>query len=190
MVHERIPQTVSIMGLVAKADKYELPKDEPLRVMQAIAMAGGRKLELANTVHVTRYVPGREQPIVIKVSIPKAKASRNADIVLAAGDVVSVEETPLAVCDAQTLRQDDFVPTDLRYPDRAGEVYSLYWRAEHRWFYYPDMRTDEALLLKCYDSDGARARFTAHTAFDDPTSADDANSRESIEVRTLAFFAS
>jgi len=29
---------------------------------------------------------------------------------------------------------------------------------------------DEALLLKCYDSDPARACFTAHTAIDDPGS--------------------
>jgi hypothetical protein len=52
------------------------------------------------------------------------------------------------------------------------------------------MQRDEALLLKCYDSaaDG-RARWTAHTAFDDPTSPPDAAPRESIEARTIAFFA-
>jgi hypothetical protein len=52
------------------------------------------------------------------------------------------------------------------------------------------MRRDEALLLKCYDSatDG-RARFTAHTAFDNPTAPDDAAPRESIEVRTLISYA-
>jgi len=45
------------------------------------------------------------------------------------------------------------------------------------------------MLLKCYDSDPGRARFTAHTAFDDPTSPPDPPPRESIEVRTLVFFA-
>ena len=34
----------------------------------------------------------------------------------------------------------------------------------------------------------ACARWTAHTAFDDPTSPPDARPRESIEIRTLAFF--
>ena len=58
----------------------------------------------------------------------------------------------------------------------------------HRWYYYSAMRADEALLLKCYDSDASLAQFTAHSAFDDPTSAPDAPSRESIEVRTLAFY--
>jgi hypothetical protein len=99
-----------------------------------------------------------------------------------------VEQAPLAFCDASSLAQRDFVATDLRYRDRVGEVYSLTWRPEHRWYYYPGMRADEALLLKCYDSDPARACFTAHTAIDDPSSPAEASARESIEVRTLAFF--
>lgn len=100
-----------------------------------------------------------------------------------------VEATPLAVCDARTIEAVDLVPTDLHYRDRAGEVYSLTYSPAHRWYYYPRMRASEAMLLKCFDSDPARARFTAHTAFDDPTTAAGAPARESIEVRTLAFFA-
>jgi hypothetical protein len=101
-----------------------------------------------------------------------------------------VEEAPLAVCDAQSMRLADFVPTDLKYRDRTGEVYSVAFNPAHRWFYFPRMERDEALLLKCYDSsvDG-RARWTAHTAFDDPTSPPAAAPRESIEARTIAFFA-
>jgi hypothetical protein len=100
-----------------------------------------------------------------------------------------VRNAPLAVCDAQTIQLADFVPTDLHYVDRVGEVYSLHFSAAHRWFYFPTMTPQEALLLKCFDSDHTRARFTAHTAVDDPTSPADAPPRESIEVRTLAFFA-
>ena len=99
-----------------------------------------------------------------------------------------VEQAPLAVCDARTIASADLVPTDLLYPDRSGEVYSLRYGGAHRWFYYPRMQADEAMLLKCYDSARDRARFTAHSAFDDPTSPANARSRESIEVRTLAFF--
>ncbi len=100
-----------------------------------------------------------------------------------------VQEAPRAVCDAQSIRPRDLVATDLRYPDRTGEVYSLTWSPDHRWFYYSNMQAEEAMLLKCFDSDPGRARFTAHTAFDDLTSPPDAAPRESIEVRTLAFFA-
>ncbi|MCH6561549.1 MAG: methyltransferase [Myxococcales bacterium] len=99
-----------------------------------------------------------------------------------------VQESPLAVCDAQSIRPQDLKGTDLRYRDRTGEIYTLAFNADHRWFYYSNMGTDEAMLLKCFDSDSGRARFTAHTAFEDPTSPKDARPRESIEVRTLAFF--
>jgi hypothetical protein len=99
-----------------------------------------------------------------------------------------VEVAPLAVCDARTIGPGDLVPTDLLYRDRKGEVYSMRFAPGHRWYYFPRMRPDEAMLLKCYDSARDRARFTAHSAFDDPTSPANPRSRESIEVRTLAFF--
>jgi len=99
-----------------------------------------------------------------------------------------VEEAPLAICDARSIRPDDFVATDLKYQSRTGEIYSVNYNPAHRWFYLPRMRADEALLLKCYDSATDVARFTAHGAFDDPTSPPDARPRESIEVRTLALF--
>ncbi len=101
-----------------------------------------------------------------------------------------VQESPLAVCDASSMTLKDFVATDLRYRDRTGEVYSVAFNPNHRWFYFPQMQRDEALLLKCYDSaqDG-RARFTAHTGIDDPSSPPDAAPRESIEARSLVFFA-
>ena len=99
-----------------------------------------------------------------------------------------VEVAPLAVCDARTIGPGDLVETDLLYRDRKGEVYSMRFAPTHRWYYFPRMRPDEAMLLKCYDSAPGRARFTAHSAFDDPGSSPDAPVRESIEVRTLAFF--
>ena len=101
-----------------------------------------------------------------------------------------VRETPLAVCDARSIKPQELVPTDLNYRDRTGEVYSMAFSPDHRWFYFPKMQKSEAILIKCYDSaaDG-RARFTAHTAFDDPSSPPDTDARESVEVRTLVFFA-
>lgn len=93
------------------------------------------------------------------------------------------------MCDGQTIAPQDLVATDLRYRDRTGEVYALTFNPHHRWYYFPHMQRNEALLLKGYDSltDG-RARFTAHTAFDDPTALPHAVARESIEIRTLVFF--
>ncbi|MGH7865443.1 MAG: CmcJ/NvfI family oxidoreductase [Candidatus Binataceae bacterium] len=100
-----------------------------------------------------------------------------------------VQDTPLAVCDASSMSQQDFVTHNLIYRDRTGEVYSVVFNPKHRWFYFPKMQQNEVMLIKCYDSDPSRVRFTAHTAFEDPTAPPDASPRESIESRTIAFFA-
>ena len=99
-----------------------------------------------------------------------------------------VRDTPLALCDAASVAAGDLVASDLIYPSRNGETYSVKFNPDHRWFYFPEMTPDEALLLKCYDSatDG-RARFAPHTAFVDPTTPKDTPPRESIELRTLVF---
>jgi hypothetical protein len=101
-----------------------------------------------------------------------------------------LRDAPLAVCDAQTVKPEQLIPSDLVYPNRVGETYSVTFDRQHRWFYIPEMGTDEVLLLKCYDSstDG-RARFAPHTAFTDPTTPADAPPRESIELRALVFHA-
>ena len=99
-----------------------------------------------------------------------------------------VRDAPLAMCDGQTVAPGDLIASDLIYPNRDGENYTVKHNANHRWFYIPGMTADEALLLKCYDSatDG-RTRFVPHTAFIDPTTPPDTPPRESIELRTLVF---
>ncbi|HVN91449.1 MAG TPA: CmcJ/NvfI family oxidoreductase [Candidatus Binataceae bacterium] len=100
-----------------------------------------------------------------------------------------LQDAPLALCDARSIAPEDAVPSDLIYPDRVGETLGFVFNPSHRWFYFPDMQPNEALLLKCYDSkDDGRARYTAHTAFDDPTKPPHAGHRESIEVRAIVFF--
>jgi hypothetical protein len=100
-----------------------------------------------------------------------------------------VLEAPLSVCDATTIAASDFIVSELRYAHRIGETYAVSYNPEHRWYYFPQMQEDEALLIKCFDSaEDGRARFTAHTAFDDPTSPPNAPPRESIELRALVFF--
>jgi hypothetical protein len=99
-----------------------------------------------------------------------------------------VLDAPLAMADGRTVAPGDLIASDLIYPNRSGETYSVKYNPAHRWYYVPRMTADEALLLKCYDSatDG-RTRFGPHTAFVDPTSPAGAAPRESIEVRTLVF---
>ena len=101
-----------------------------------------------------------------------------------------VEMMPLALADAQTIAPEDLVPTDLVYRDRVGEIYYGAASPRQRWYYFPRMTAEEAIVIKCFDSakDG-RARFSLHSAFADPTSPADASPRESIEIRLFAFFA-
>lgn len=102
-----------------------------------------------------------------------------------AGPVV---DHPLAMADGSSIRPADLVATDLLYRDRTGETYSVTHDAGHRWYYWSAMLSDEALLLKCYDSDESGVtRFSPHTAFADPRVNDNAPPRRSIELRALVF---
>ncbi len=100
-----------------------------------------------------------------------------------------VRTAPLALCDAQSIDTKDLVVTERRARDRVGEIFHVAFNPQQRWFYFPDMRADEVIAIKTYDSarDG-RARFAPHAAFDDPSASPDAPGRESIESRCLVFF--
>ncbi len=100
-----------------------------------------------------------------------------------------IESNPLAICEAKTLATGDLIASERRFPDRVGETYQIAYNPDHQWYYFPRMNRDEALVFKVFDSktDG-RARFTAHTSFEDPNTPDNAAPRESIEMRTIAFF--
>jgi hypothetical protein len=84
---------------------------------------------------------------------------------------------------------EDFVISERRYPNRIGQTYAVKYNPKHQWYWFPLMRRDEALVFKVFDSETkGGARWTAHTAFDDPSAPPNARPRESIEIRTLAFF--
>ncbi len=95
MVMRRPQRYVHVIGLVKQADQFEMPEDQELRLLDALALAGGRTLELADKVHVIRTVPGQLEPVVIEASVRDAKSDGASNIRLASGDVVSVEETPV-----------------------------------------------------------------------------------------------
>lgn len=100
-----------------------------------------------------------------------------------------VEERPLAMLDVTSSPPDDFFKLHLRYRDRSGENYVLRHSDTHKWWYFPYMTPEQVVLLKTYESEtDGRARFVGHSAFEDPTSKPDAPVRESVEIRTIAFF--
>ena len=96
---------------------------------------------------------------------------------------------PLAICDARTIPPKGFILVERRYSYRTAEVYHIAHNPAHVWYWFPRMERNEALVFKVFDSDASKpARFTAHSAFDDPNPPADAWPRESIETRTFAFF--
>ncbi|KAH7923037.1 hypothetical protein BV22DRAFT_1130944 [Leucogyrophana mollusca] len=98
---------------------------------------------------------------------------------------------PLALCDYRSVDEaKDLVPVALIYPDREGETMGVKFNPNHKWKYQKEMRQDEVVLIKCYDSvhDNNVAVFTPHTGFKDKTAPKDAPLRESIELRALVFY--
>lgn len=101
----------------------------------------------------------------------------------------AIETMPLTICDARSVAQGDLIAAERRAKERIGETYRLAHNSNHKWFYFPLMQKNEAMLIKSYESeDDGRARFTPHTAFADPTTPPDATPRQSIETRVFAFF--
>tara|TARA_R110002072_G_scaffold74374_5_gene176331 strand:+ start:28746 stop:29561 length:816 start_codon:yes stop_codon:yes gene_type:complete len=100
----------------------------------------------------------------------------------------TVEEFPLAMIDDTTAVEADKLIMELKYSDRTGEIYVIRYSPEHRWYYFPKMTPEQALLLKTYESEPGLSSSMGHSAFEDPTSPPNAPTRESIEIRTMAFF--
>ena len=100
-----------------------------------------------------------------------------------------LESKPLALLDAASIAPEDLIATERRSKDRIGEVQHVTFNPDHLWYYFPRQLMDEVVLIKCYDSElDGRARFSAHSTFDDPNTPAAARPRESIEARTFAFF--
>jgi hypothetical protein len=121
------------------------------------------------------------------------------------------QDWPLAILDYRSVTDTEGVPNLLLFVDTlpdlddvpgipdpddvpgipdpddfpAGAVFI--WRPEHRWWYFPGMHAGETLLFKLHDTDHSVAWRAPHTAFYD-AGASGAHPRESVELRTVAFF--
>jgi polysaccharide export outer membrane protein len=95
-VAKRVPKPVYVIGLVRKPGEYPFPLNQELRILDAIALAGGCSNPVAEDVLIIRRPPGKAEPIRIAVSLQSAKQGQD-NVALAPGDTVSVEQTPLSV---------------------------------------------------------------------------------------------
>jgi hypothetical protein len=99
-----------------------------------------------------------------------------------------VRDAPLALCDGSSVAPHALRTVELRYPERTGEIHYLVHDPVQRWYFASDMATDEAWLLKNFDSASPGPGWVApHSAFTDPRQ-EYVAPRESIEVRALVIF--
>jgi polysaccharide export outer membrane protein len=94
-VSKRPIRRVYVTGLVRNAGSYDMPANEDCYLLNALTMAGGRSMPLADRVLILRRKEGCDEPVRIRASVTQAKRDPKANVRLAAGDVVTVEETPL-----------------------------------------------------------------------------------------------
>jgi len=99
-----------------------------------------------------------------------------------------VLDSPLALCDARTFSDDDLISSDLVYAHVRGETSRVEFKSTHRWYYFSEQQTDEALLIRIHDSASDGCEWLSfHTSFENSL-APGASPRESIEARALVFF--
>ena len=100
-----------------------------------------------------------------------------------------VEDYPLAICDARSLNPEDLITTERRSPTHVGEIQLAVHNPEQRWSYYSEMRPNEVLMFKTFDSiDGGENPCSIHSAIRLPDAPPNARPRESIESRALVFY--
>ena len=100
-----------------------------------------------------------------------------------------VENNPLAFIDWESLPMDDVI--DYYYTGRGQDslVAAPVYSATHKWCYFPEMTTDEVIVMKQMDGRaGSRSVYCPHTSFDYLGQEDGSLPRRSIETRLLAVF--
>ncbi|EPE34894.1 hypothetical protein GLAREA_10589 [Glarea lozoyensis ATCC 20868] len=104
-----------------------------------------------------------------------------------------VQSNPLGFASSSSLKDEDLIPVEHRYPERTGETAGIRYNEGQKWHYLSGMRNDERLFLECFDSEGGKEGSgvlggrVPHTAFRDERTPEGAVGRDSIEVRALVF---
>jgi hypothetical protein len=98
------------------------------------------------------------------------------------------QDNMLAICDASSVSLDDSII--LRTISSGGEdkrVRLCRHAARHRWYHFSDLRPDELLVFKGYDTAAPQSMTGAHVAFDLPGGRP-ANPRISVEARFITLY--
>ena len=103
-------------------------------------------------------------------------------------------DVPLGLCDFASIEEGDLLDCQAIFdpldgsPEWGFANYLLAENPAHKWFYYSDMRPDEAIVFKTSESDPERAQLMPHGAFDNPLAGPDAPPRVSLEMRGTCYW--
>ena len=131
---------------------------------------------------------GREQHYTEEQA--DAKMSRRFMSINLAKPMETVRQNPFVLCAWPSFADQAYITNYRVYDDRVGETTRFTYRPEHDWYWFPQQKSTEVSMLKCYDSitDGSVSRWSFHTACVDPTASDDAPCRKNVVVRSYVFF--
>ena len=99
---------------------------------------------------------------------------------------VVVKRAPLAFIRPSTVVEGDWMPIDLEYPDRKGQVMGLAYADRHEWLYWSRMTPDDVVLFNIFDN--REREPVAHSAIDFREEEYPQAIRKSIESRMLLRF--
>jgi len=183
--HAEVTATIQIATGARQVVVFDVTRrSDDLQLMQA-----RRTRDPARTVHSDYTERSARQRVkdLLPAQAEQCLARRFAIVNLWRSMAGPVLRAPVALCDARTLDEADLIPTERRARDRIGETYRVAYNPGQRWYYFPRLAPQEALLIKTFDSAPGR-RAAPHAAFDDPSTGDSAPPRESIESRAFVFY--
>ena len=131
---------------------------------------------------------GREQHYTEEEA--DAKMSRRFMSINLAKPMETVGQYPFVLCAWPSFADQPYINNYRIYDDRVGETTRFTYRPDHQWYWFPQQKSTEVSMLKCYDSvtDGSVSRWSFHTACFDPTAPEDAPCRKNVVVRSFVFF--
>ncbi len=94
-----------------------------------------------------------------------------------------INSAPLGFVRPSSVREDDWVPIELIYPDRIGHIMGLVANEAHQWVYRSKMTPDEVAFFNIHDNRGRPS--VGHSALDLVEDRDVDTIRKSVESRTL-----
>ncbi|EUC27140.1 hypothetical protein COCCADRAFT_77216, partial [Bipolaris zeicola 26-R-13] len=184
-------------GATTVIPRGRVVRDEKLATGDPISGERKRIGPYATLAHVDFSYTGARQYIEAwgPEAVAKAMKCRWAIIATWRPIIKTATRMPLGICDASSIGDEDLreVMGMTKGRGQSGRPPAYMWMMEkprspdqHRWLYMSDMKPEDAVLMKFFDTREDVARRTPHSAFETPF--DHGPERSSLEVRSLVLW--